>query len=68
LGIFLLELAKQLTRRHGIQCGTEVGADGFVQGGVFGEVVPGGELGELEVEDGLGAHGYRCLADAINHW
>jgi hypothetical protein len=31
-------------------------------------VVLRGEFGEPEVEDGLGAHGYRCLADAINHW
>ena len=33
-----------------------MGADGFIQGGVFGEVVLGGEFGEPEVEDGLGLH------------
>ena len=47
---------KQLTPRRRFQRGPEAGADGFVQGRVFGEVVLGGEFGEPEVEDGLGLH------------
>ncbi len=48
--------SKQLTPRSSRQRGPEAGADGFVQGGVFGEVVLGGEFGEPEVEDGLRLH------------
>lgn len=33
---------KQLTPRRSIQRGAEAGADGFVQGSVFGEVLLGG--------------------------
>ena len=47
---------KQLTPRRRRQRSAEAGADGFVQGGVFGEMVLGGEFGEPEVEDGLGLH------------
>ena len=49
---------KQLTPRCRLQRGAEAAADGFVQGGVFGEVVFGGEFGEPEVEDGLRVHGF----------
>jgi hypothetical protein len=47
---------KQLTPRRCLQRGPETGADGFVQGGVFGEVVLWGEFGEPEIEDGLVCH------------
>ena len=43
---------KQLTARRRGQRGPEACADGFVQGGVFGEVLLGSEFGEPEVEDG----------------
>ena len=43
--------------RRCLQRGTEAGADGFVQRGVFDEMLLGGEFGEPEVEDGLGVHG-----------
>jgi hypothetical protein len=42
---------KQFTPRRRLQRGTEAGADGFVQGSVFGEVVLWGEFGEPELED-----------------
>ena len=47
---------KLLTPRCCLQRGAEAGSDDFVQGGVFGEVVFGGEFGEPEVEDGFGTH------------
>jgi hypothetical protein len=47
---------KQLTPSCCLQRGTEAGADGFVQGSVFGEVVLGGEFGEQEVADEVGLH------------
>jgi len=48
--------SKQLTTRRSLEGGPEAGADGFVQGRVFGEVVLGGEFVEPEVEDGVGLH------------
>lgn len=42
---------KQLTTRRRLQRGAEAGADGVVQGGVFGEVVLWGEFGEPEVDN-----------------
>ncbi len=37
--------------RHRLQRGAEAGADGFVKGSVFGEVLLGAYFGEPEVED-----------------
>lgn len=41
---------------HSFQSGAEAGADGFVQRGVFDEVLLGGEFGGPDVEDGLVRH------------
>ena len=42
---------EQFTAGSGLQRGAEAGADGFVQGSVFGEVLLRSEFGEPEVED-----------------
>ena len=55
LALWAWTKGKQLTPHRRQQHGTKAGADGFVQGGVFGEVVLGSEFSELEVEDGVGA-------------
>jgi hypothetical protein len=47
--------SEQRAPRRRRQRGPEAGADDFVQGRVFGEVLLGGEFGEPEVEDGLWA-------------
>ena len=47
---------EQLAPRCGFQRDTKARADGFVLGGVFGEVLLVGQLFEPEVEDGLGLH------------
>ena len=53
---------KQLAPRCGLQRGTKAGADGFVQGSVFGEVLLVGQLFKPEVEDGLGLYcGRGCF-------
>ena len=51
---------KQLTSRRRRQRGPEAGADGFVQGGVFGEVVLGGEFGEPKAKYFLWIQFHSC--------
>lgn len=43
---------KQFTAGCGFQRGAEAGADGFVEGSVFDEVLLGSEFGEPKVQDG----------------
>ena len=42
---------EQFTAGSGVQRGAEAGADGFVEGSVFGEVLLRSEFGEPEIED-----------------
>jgi len=48
---------KQFTPRRSLQRRAKAGADGVIQGRVFGVVLLGVQFGEPEAEDGVGVHG-----------